>query len=272
MHIHHRVRGRGAPLLLVMGWRANADWWPEPFLERLEARRTLVLFDNRGAGRTGDPGGLFSMRQMADDAAGLLAALGFERADVLGVSMGGMIAQELVLRHPERVRRLVLASTHCGRRSGVRAHPEARRTTFRILREPHRIERHLGRLLFSRRLTRADRALVQELERVRRIAPISEWASLKQYLAILRHDTRARLGGITAPTLVLAAERDLMVPADNARVLAAAIPGARLQIFPGGSHALLHERAGEIAELVAAFLDELPERGTVPPVPRAKHA
>jgi pimeloyl-ACP methyl ester carboxylesterase len=254
--LHHRVRGHGAPLLCIMGWRANLDWWPEPFLARLEARRTLVLFDNRGAGRTGDPGGLFTMAQMADDAADLLDRLGLARADVLGVSMGGMIAQELVLRHPERVQRLVLASTHCGRRSGVRAHPEARRTTWRILREPRKIERHLGQLLFSRRLGRADRELIAELDRVRRIAPISEWASLKQYLAILGHDTRRRLDRIRAPSLILAGERDLMVPADNARVLADSIPGARLRIVPGASHALLHEHAAELAEIVGDFIDE----------------
>jgi pimeloyl-ACP methyl ester carboxylesterase len=252
LELYHVIRGSGPPLLMVMGWRGNLAWWPESFLTRLEQRRTLILFDNRGAGRTRDPGGLFSMPQMADDAAALLGWLGHDRADVLGVSMGGMIAQELALRHPRRLRRLVLASTHCGRRSGVRAHPEARRTTWRILREPRRIERHLGRLLFS---GRPAPELLAELDRARRVAPISEWASLKQYLAIARHDTRRRLAQIRAPALVLAGERDYMVPSDHSVVLAGGIPGAKLVIVPGASHALLHERAEPVAELVGEFLD-----------------
>src|SRR5580765_3612080 len=97
-----------------MGWRANLDWWPPALVDALAARHRVVLCDNRGAGRTGDLGGAISMRRMADDAAELLVHLGIPRAGVIGVSMGGMIAQELTLGHPDRVERLALISTHCG--------------------------------------------------------------------------------------------------------------------------------------------------------------
>src|SRR5262249_55380769 len=118
--IHYEVRGKGAPLLLIMGSQGNLDWWPEELKQGLEKHFRLIMFDNRGAGRTGEVDGQYRIPQMADDAAGLLEALEIPRAHVFGVSMGGMIAQEFALRHPKRVDHLVLGCTHPGLRHGVR--------------------------------------------------------------------------------------------------------------------------------------------------------
>jgi pimeloyl-ACP methyl ester carboxylesterase len=254
LDVHYEVRGEGSPLLLLMGWRASLDWWPEPLLAALERRHRLILLDNRGVGRTGDPGGFYSMGQMADDAVALLDDLGVAEADVFGVSMGGMIAQEVALRHRRRVRRLVLAGTHCGRRARVGSTPAMRRAWVRALRAPWRVEENLLYLLFSADRGAIDPQALAELERVVARSPATPWASAKQWLAIMRHDTYARLPSISAPTLVVTGEDDLMVAPGNSEVLARRIPGARLVTFPATGHALLRSRAAELDALLRDFL------------------
>ncbi len=251
--VHHELRGDGPPILCIMGWRANLDWWPPALIESLARRHRVILFDNRGSGRTRDPGGKISMTSLADDAAALLAALAVPRAHVLGVSMGGMIAQELALRHPGLVDRLVLGATHCGRR-GVRWTRDMSRAWARLLRRPWKLEEHLAYLLFSRDLAVSDPARWAEFVRVVKAAPAPHWASAKQLRAIFAHDTWQRLPDITADTLVVAGDRDLMVPPANSDILAARIPRARLVKFPGASHAILRDRVEDLGRLIPEFL------------------
>ncbi len=253
LDLRYQLRGEGPPLLMIMGWRANLDWWPRGLLEALERRHQLVLFDNRGAGRTGDPGRGYTIAQMADDAAGLLEALGLPEADVLGVSMGGMIAQELALLHPERVRHLVLLATHCGRR-GVHWTADMTRAWRRFLRRPWRLDDHLAYLLFSKDMSQSDPQFFAEFTKVVATAPATGWASAKQYAAILRHDTYDRLPRLQVPTLVVTGERDLMVAPRNAQILAARIPAARLVSFADAGHAILREKTTELDALLAEFL------------------
>jgi 3-oxoadipate enol-lactonase len=200
LDLHYELRGDGPPLLLLMGWRGNLDWWPAPLLRRLEQRHRLILVDNRGAGDTGDPGGRYTMAQMAGDAAALLDGLGVARADVLGVSMGGMIAQELALLRPARVDRLVLCCTHSGRRARVRPTPAMWRAWSRGLLTPWRVDENLMRLLFSGENGGLDPQLLAEFRKMASRARMGAWPSAKQYLAILSHDTYARLPNIQAPT------------------------------------------------------------------------
>jgi pimeloyl-ACP methyl ester carboxylesterase len=98
-----QVSGEGSPLVMIQGLTANMDWWPPPMLADLSSSYRTLILDNRGAGRTEAPPGEFTVKQFADDTAGLMDACGFERAHVMGISMGGMIAQELVLNYPDKV-------------------------------------------------------------------------------------------------------------------------------------------------------------------------
>src|SRR5712691_9994017 len=121
--IYWEEHGSGDPLLLIMGLGASLEAW-DRIAPTLATRYRTILFDNRGVGRSDVPSGPYSLEMMADDAAAVLDAAGVEAAHVFGASMGGMIAQELALRHRARVRRLILGCTSCGGREGVRAEPE----------------------------------------------------------------------------------------------------------------------------------------------------
>jgi pimeloyl-ACP methyl ester carboxylesterase len=168
--------------------------------------------------------------------------------------MGGMIAQELALRHPERVERLVLASTHGGGVQGLRPDRAMAAAWQRVLLKPWGLQRRLAYLLFSRDASSLDPAFWAEFLSKVQAAPISEWSSLKQFVAIARHRSHERIASIRAPTLIIAGEGDLMISPANARWLASRIAGARLEMFPRAGHALLHEEAPRIDQLLREFL------------------
>jgi pimeloyl-ACP methyl ester carboxylesterase len=251
LETYYEVRGTGPPLLLIMGWLATLEWWPEKLLCALERRHQVILYDNRGAGRTGDPGGWYSIAQMAGDAAALLDALSIARADILGVSMGGVIAQELALRHPERVGKLVLACTHGGGHRGVMPDRASLRGGLPVLLGPWRPRRRVEYLRFSERL---DAGLRREIA-ARGVRPqLFDWGGLKQGLATLRTDLSIRSTAIRAPTLVLLGERDLLVAPRNSRRLADRIPGARVVSFPGAGHGFFYEEAAAMDRILGEFL------------------
>src|SRR5712691_13463589 len=114
LNFEYYVEGSGPPLLMIMGMGGQASSWGEPFLEKLRPHFATIRFSNRGTGLSDKPTDALTMRVMADDAAGLLNELGIRQAHVLGISMGGMIAQELVLNYPQRAQGLVLGCTNCG--------------------------------------------------------------------------------------------------------------------------------------------------------------
>ncbi len=118
IQIYYEVHGEGFPLIMIHGLGANTDWW-ERWVTELSKKFMTVIFDNRGAGRTDVSDRRYTIRLFADDTAGLMDNLGISRAHVLGLSMGGMIAQELVLNYPQKVEKLVLCSTNCGGRKRV---------------------------------------------------------------------------------------------------------------------------------------------------------
>src|SRR4051794_18504846 len=121
--LYWEEHGSGDPILLIMGLGASLEAW-DRLAPILATRYRTILFDNRGVGRSDVPPGPYSLETMADDAAAVLDAAGVKSAHVIGISMGGMIAQELALRHPSRVRRLILGCTSCGGREAVRAEAE----------------------------------------------------------------------------------------------------------------------------------------------------
>jgi pimeloyl-ACP methyl ester carboxylesterase len=254
--LHYERHGTGEPLLLLTGFTISSAVF-EPVLDLYGTRFECITFDNRGSGRSSAPLRPTSMPELAADAAGLLRGLEIDSAHVCGLSMGGMIAQELAIRFPERVRGLVLGGTTPGG-------PRAARPTLRELqalaagaagswREGERS--WLAGWLFSPEFRREHPDRVRELLRFfgqhRPTAQGAWW----HWWATVYHDTVSRLECIEAPTLVMHGEHDAMAPLSNARLLAERIPDAELAIVPGAGHAYLLERPEAAFELMTGWLD-----------------
>lgn len=252
--LYYEVRGSGEPLLLIMGLGANTTSWYRQ-IPALSRDYQVIAFDNRGAGRSDKPNEPYSMSQMADDAIGILDHLGIPSAHVFGMSLGGMIAQELVLRSPERARTLVLGGTMAGGPTAIFAGPEVVQQFISLAGMPviQAIEAGLA-LIYSERYIKEKKG-----ELVRRMimnayltAPMH--AIQRQFMAIVGFDTTARLSEIAAPALVLAGTADRVIPLENSRALAAGISGARLVEFEGAGHGFLVECADAANEAVLGFL------------------
>lgn len=245
--------GAGPPLLCIMGLGASLETWVAQ-REAFAAHHRLILFDNRGAGESECPPPPWTVPDMAADAIGVLDALGIERAHVLGVSMGGMIAQEMAIGWPDRVDRMVVAVSF--------ARPDPLRRAFLLFRRWARLQgadlvqegvANLPWLVSPGVLNDPDR-LEEILGVVGTMPLMAADAYSHQIEAILEHDTLSRLGAVRAPTLVLAAAEDVLTPLTLSREIAAAIPGASLQVLPRGNHAVQIEDPDAFNDAVLRFL------------------
>jgi pimeloyl-ACP methyl ester carboxylesterase len=249
-----RESGSGEPLLLIMGLGYSSRMWHhvEPSLAE---RFRVIVFDNRGIGRSATPPGPYLIPQMADDA---LDAAGVESAFVFGLSMGGFIAQELALRHPERVRALVLGGTACGGAHVVRARQEVQDTLVNRARLP--AEQSI-RVMFPYIYDASTPAARIEADTAVRLA---EYPDPKVYLGQLEGIRQwqgcERLHKLTMPTLILHGENDQLVPPGNARLLAQHIPESRLCLISDASHVFTTDAPEQTVRLITDFLGELTGR------------
>ena len=253
--IAYGVRGSGPPLVLIMGYRLSSLAWPRDFIEALAERFTIVLFDNRGTGISDKPTFGYEISNMARDVSGLLDHLEIARANVLGYSMGGAIAQEFVRQFPERVFALVLCATMCGGPRAVYASP----SVVRVMREldglkPDEIARRIWEVTYSPGYLENHRQQAEDQMRREIAAPTPLHAADLQYQAFAEFDCSKALPSIQAPTLVLTGELDQLVSPQNSRHLASLIPGARLLIIPGCGHRLMWEATDECVAIVSKFL------------------
>ena len=249
--LHYEQRGDGEPLLLIMGMSGTHLTWGETFLKALEDDFRLTVYDHRGVGRSSRAEAGYSIVDLADDAAALLDELGIDSAHVLGISMGGMVAQELTLRHPERVRTLTLGCTYSGGEGSALTSPEVGQRLFGSMQSGDRelALRTAWEVNVSRRFAERD----EDYARFREAAlalPVAVPVIMAQAQAVTTHDTLARLGEIEAPTLVIHGTDDEMLPVENARLIADRIPGARLEIMDGIGHLFWVEEPERTVELL----------------------
>ena len=265
--LYWESEGRGEPVLLIMGlgMAATAWWRTVPVLAR---RLRVIMFDNRGCGRSDRTRGPYTIQQLAEDAAGVLDAAKEESAHVYGISLGAMIAQEFVLRYPHRVRSLVLgASTPGGRRHEL---PAEATLSFLRRRSSMPTEEAIwasvpylyGTTTRERHADRIGEDLAQRLR-----FPVDPAGYQAQLSAAWAHYAGDRLGAVQARTLVVHGSDDRMVPVSNGRLLADAIPGAHLEIFEGAGH-IYPTDAPEADRLVLRFLTN----GAGRPRSRTAHA
>ena len=246
IQMYYEVRGEGFPLVMIHGLSANSDWWEPRMVQELSKRFTTVLFDNRGAGRTDVSDRSYTIRLFADDTAGLMDALGISRAHVLGISMGGRIAQELVLNYPGKVEKLVLCSASCGGKESAPLSEEVKR----MLAVDRSASAHAS---VTEDYAKNNPDIVEAVRGRVLKAPISDEAYRRQLKASVESHTFDRLSQIRAPTLILHGRKDVLSPPENGRILAEAILGAKLVYFERSGHALLEEME-EVIDAVMSFL------------------
>jgi 3-oxoadipate enol-lactonase len=261
--IHWDEEGRGAPLLLIMGlgWPSQAWYRSRPILS--EKYRTIAL-DNRGVGRSEAPPGPYSITQMAADAAAVLNAARINTAHIFGVSMGGMIAQEFALQYPKKVRSLILGCTAAGGPQAVRAEQEALQVLTTRGPDPEQFAKAISPFIYDRG-TPAER--IEEDTAVRRKWYPPADAYFAQLQAIMAWEAYSRVGQIAAPTLVIHGENDRLVPPENAKLLAARIPGAKLAMIPRASHIFITDQTEAAHQVILDFLGAQATRQRERPAP-----
>ena len=242
--------GDGPPLLLVQGL-GYGRWGWEPVLPLLAERRRVIVFDNRGIGDSDRPQGPYTAAEMAGDALAVLDAAGVARADVLGASLGGAVAQELALRHAERLEKLVLVATMSGM---TNMHPIPAQT-LQLMGEAATLEPAvaLRRFIENALEPEPDAAVVERLVELRTANPPDPAGWAAQAGIWTTFDVWDELPSIDLPTLVVQGEGDVVVDPRNAALLAERIPGARLELVAGG-HLFFWNRPAEFAKLVLEFL------------------
>ncbi len=254
VRLAYEVHGVGDPVVFVHGLGYDRFGWG-PLPELLAQDFAVVTFDNRGVGDSDVPEGPYAVAQMAADTAAVLDAAGIDTAHVFGVSLGGYIALEFALTYPERVRKLVLASTAPG---GTRSHPMPAAGLEAFGRFPT-MEREAGlRLMVESSLgahgVRERPELVEEIYRYRleRAPTLAGWQN--QAYAGATFDAYDRVPEIAAPTLVLQGGADSVVDPRNAELLAELIPNVRLETIPDRGHLVVWEEGAALAPLVKEFL------------------
>ncbi|MEV1295345.1 alpha/beta fold hydrolase [Pseudonocardia sp. NPDC049635] len=255
--LNYESSGDGEPLLLIMGTSGSIQLWGE-LTGRLEQTHRVITFDNRGLGGSDRGTGPISVGALAEDASALLEALEVPSAHVLGWSLGSAVAQELALAHPEQVRSTVLYATWARADGFQRAVLSALRTPY-VHRDMEAALAASGIAFSPQLLDHPDFGAL--LEPMLPAFPQNEaqmQVTVEQWDADLAHDTLDRLGAITAPSLVVVGEQDLLTPPWQARKVADAIPGARFELVTGAgsSHGLHIERPEDLTKIVTGFLGE----------------
>ncbi len=259
INIEHYVEGNGPPLLMIMGWGGQARSWGEPFLERLRPHFQIIRLSNRGTGASDKPAAEYTIPLMAEDAAGLLRELGIQRTHVLGVSMGGMIAQELVLNQPETVQGLVLGCTNCGAAHRVTPGADmlARLAQIGNLPLEERVRQFWLAVLTPEFIER-NKEFLDAIIAIHLETP-TPWETFeRQFTAIESFDSYERLPQIRAPTLLVHGDRDILIPPENAEVLRQRISGSQVRMVPGVAHMFFWEKPEESAGAIVEYLSSVP--------------
>ncbi len=252
----YRIDGTsGSPVLMIMGFGMRGSVW-SPQIGALSERHQVITFDNRGIGDSESPPQLWSMQDFAQDARRVLDAAGFERAHLVGVSMGGMIAQHTAIAFPDRFTSLSLIATQPGGIRNAIPTPRGLRTFVKLQRVPE-----------SERLTVAAKLLyprefLETVDRERFDKRMRESVGLRahpatlvrQLGAVLRHDARPRLREIGLPTLIVQPAKDILVRPENSDRLRKEIPHAEVLTLRDAGHGAVFQSADEInARLLSHF-------------------
>jgi pimeloyl-ACP methyl ester carboxylesterase len=255
IEISYRVYGSGPPLLLIMDYGGSMELWDPALIAELASSHQLIVFDNRGIGYSTADSAPYTVEQLAADTAAFLQALGIPRSDVLGYSLGGFVAQELALRHPGLIHRLILYSTSPGGSGAVASDGAVLRELFDTSGSiQDQIERASRLLVPAGWLAALGQATLPIFDSLTEPV-LPESLHLQARALVDWPGSLERLADLSAPTLVIAGTEDEIIPAANALLLAGTIKGSWLARIAGGGHGLMYQYPARMAAVVEAFLD-----------------
>lgn len=249
----YKIFGKGTPILLINGYSAPLDFWDPILINRLASNHTVITFDNRGIGNTTLGNKDFSIPQFAHDTAGLMEALKINQADILGWSMGGMIAQELTISYPEKVNKLIIYASICGGNDNIPPNNEVLNAySNQTENTTKRLEKFLP-LLFPNQWRVDNPDLIQELPKSTEISPVGT-LDLQMKAITGWQGTCNRLNNITHPTMILVGTDDVITVPENSIFIASKIPGAWLVQMEGGGHGVMMQYPEKFSGIVDKFL------------------
>jgi pimeloyl-ACP methyl ester carboxylesterase len=256
--VYYEIRGRaGPPIVMVRGFASSIRSW-NGVDHDLAADHVTVALDNRGIGRSSSPSGTYSVAVMAEDVLAVLNDAGVDSAHVMGTSLGGMIAQELALRHPRRVRSLTLAATTAGKKRGMTLRPKSVLVIAAASLMPAPLRSRLTALATLSAAARRTRpALVDYRTGVLRRNPTPLCGLIGQAFAIFGHRAGERLARINVPTLVIHGDADNLIDHQHAEHLAELIPTAQLESWRGVGHDLATEAPARLADSVRRHVQDV---------------
>ena len=255
INIYYEIHGEGFPFILIRGLGSNIDWWSPEFLNAMSKNFKTIIFDNRGAGRTDKPDIEYSIKMFVDDTIGLMDSLGIDRAHVLGYSMGGMTAQELVLSHPERAEKLILCATNCGGHRAVSMSPEVAEALMkRGELTPEEVADLTISTLYTEDFIKNNSDVIERAKKAILKIPTPDFSFQRQLGAAMRFNTGRRLKKIDTPTLILQGRKDVLIPPKNAEVLANLIPGSRVAYIDDSGHAMFSQNPKLVVKILLEFL------------------
>jgi pimeloyl-ACP methyl ester carboxylesterase len=258
VELAYDLRGSGAPLVMIHGLQGDQTMFAGIAPAFLGKFRVLT-FDQRGSGLSQKPDHGYTMALIADDTAALMEHLGMASAHVLGVSMGGMVAQELALRHPSKVRSLILGCTTPGGPKAVESDGSAFAAAYSTaeISAEQRGTAFAAAVYSKEYLARHPEAVTAAIE-ARRNRPLDPLALAHRTSALAGHDTYDRLPNITCPALVITGKDDVLIPWENSRILAERIPHAVLEVLEPAGHCFWLEKPQDSCEAILRFLESLP--------------
>jgi pimeloyl-ACP methyl ester carboxylesterase len=251
--IAYKMFGRGDPIILISGYSAPLEFWDPTLLEKLASNHTVITFDNRGLGNTTSGNRNFTIPQFADDTSGLLDALKIKKADVLGWSMGGFIAQELALTHPDKVGKLIIYASICGGKESAPPTPDVLKVfSDQSGTSLDRIKRFLP-LLFPTEWRTQNPNYLQNLPAITETIP-NETLNLQTQAIMNWAGSCNRLNSITQPTLFIVGTDDSLTVPANSLLMTEKISGAWLVQIRGGGHGLMFQYPEEFSNIILTFL------------------
>jgi 3-oxoadipate enol-lactonase len=258
IQIYYEIHGNGKPLLLINGYGSNSGHW-FAILEKLAKEHQVIIFDNRGTGRSDKPNIPYTAEMMTGDINGLLDAIGIGATNVFGVSMGGMIAQEFALNYPDRLRNLILGCTSCGAPNAIPATPEAIAFLFNpeIANLPNE-EKALASIpwMWNQDFIDNHPDAVKRYLAVTTEHPTPPHSYTCQANFIMAFNSYDRLPELKMPTLVIRGSQDRLIPPENSKILASRIANAELAMIENAGHGFFTDSADESSKIILRFLRE----------------